>query len=556
MNFVDSFNIGGVAASQIPCIKGSGAPNSATEGAVGCFYMDADSGNMYKCISAGNGVYTWLMFGDDYYSTTREEVGKAHDEINAAYIFSLYDALMTKYQGRVQKKEHTSNDGTFTNYEYVISTGDYPEGSYSNHPLYGNDSEHINKPKYLVMSAIHGTERKTAFSTYRFICDVLSGHNVPTAFREGVILSVLPVGTPDAFDDFSRYNKADVNINRNFEWNWDSEADHPGSSKASEKETQAITKWLSANSDAKLFIDFHNNGGLNEKVLIIGLSDDSTADTSKKTALRGVDRVIPFWREVIGYPTKVEAEGYNPETKKNEVKVRDVIFSYSASSNHGGLAYEHAQKALGIRSIALETASHYGSHTEWVANKNTYSPEAIAMGAEALGNILIEFYQSEVNGMDAEANKKLDEILGIIDKGFRAESGQITFEEDYTISGNTYKIPCSPGAKAFVFYASDSTMEDIRNTYGKKYTGSIVANFYATKAICNAANKDKTKFVVKHIANNMADLSSALGNDSNGNPFWDLNPGSTTCGNDDGVWFKFNIIKAGTYNWTAYYWND
>ena len=63
MNFVKSFNIGGVDASQIPCIKGSGAPNSAIEGAVGCLYMDTDTGDMYKCTAAADGTYTWEKFG-------------------------------------------------------------------------------------------------------------------------------------------------------------------------------------------------------------------------------------------------------------------------------------------------------------------------------------------------------------------------------------------------------------------------------------------------------------------------------------------------------------
>ena len=553
MNYVEGIKIGGATAAQIPCIKGKGVPTTKTAGAVGCLYMDTDNGDMYKCTAVKDEAYIWEMVCGSFYHTTREEVGETHDNINAEYIFGLYDALMTKYQGRVQKKEHTSNDGTFTNYEYVISTGDYPEGSYSKHPLYGNDSEHINKPKYLVMSAIHGTERKTAFSTYRFIRDVLSGHNVPTAFREGVIISVLPVGTPDAFDDFSRYNKAGVNINRNFEWNWDSEADHPGSSNASEKETQAITKWLSANSDAKLFIDFHNNGGLNEKVLIIGLLDDSTADTSKKTALRGVDRVIPFWRDVLKYPLSVEAEGYNPETKKNEVKVRDVIFSYSASSNHGGVAYEHAQKALGIRSIALETASHYGSHTEWVADKKTYSPEAIAMGAEALGNILIEFYQSEVNTVDAEANKKLDDILGIINKGFRVESGIWKVEEtipggeNISDKGAVFTVPCPSGAKVVVFEADSDTVAKT-----KDYTNHNTKKFYCTLGACVhfldqdgiaglREGEDPLSALLTVWVTSATKLSSTV------MPAKMLESGCQVTG---------YTLWEGTYNWTAYYWND
>lgn len=65
MKFVESFQIDGLEVKGIPCIKGSGAPTTSTEGAVGLFYMDTDSesGDLYKCIAASNGVYTWVAVG-------------------------------------------------------------------------------------------------------------------------------------------------------------------------------------------------------------------------------------------------------------------------------------------------------------------------------------------------------------------------------------------------------------------------------------------------------------------------------------------------------------
>lgn len=47
MNYVESFNLLGIDAKQIPCIKGEGAPTTSTEGAVGCFYMDTLTGDIY-----------------------------------------------------------------------------------------------------------------------------------------------------------------------------------------------------------------------------------------------------------------------------------------------------------------------------------------------------------------------------------------------------------------------------------------------------------------------------------------------------------------------------
>lgn len=70
MNYVDSFNLFETEVKQIPCERGHGAPTTATVGAVGCLYMDVDTGNMYKCTSDANGVYTW----GDVSSTNETEI--------------------------------------------------------------------------------------------------------------------------------------------------------------------------------------------------------------------------------------------------------------------------------------------------------------------------------------------------------------------------------------------------------------------------------------------------------------------------------------------------
>lgn len=59
MNYVESLDLFGTKAKEISCIKGSGAPTSSTEGAVGLLYMDINNGNIYKCISVSEGLSTW-----------------------------------------------------------------------------------------------------------------------------------------------------------------------------------------------------------------------------------------------------------------------------------------------------------------------------------------------------------------------------------------------------------------------------------------------------------------------------------------------------------------
>lgn len=69
MNYVESFDLFGVEAKQIPCITGAGAPTTTTEGAVGCLYMDTNTGALYKCIAVTDGIYTWVALGEQAAAT-------------------------------------------------------------------------------------------------------------------------------------------------------------------------------------------------------------------------------------------------------------------------------------------------------------------------------------------------------------------------------------------------------------------------------------------------------------------------------------------------------
>ena len=370
----------------------------------------------------------------EYYTTPREKINESHDEINTEYIWGLYRALMEEYP--VKEKDYSI--GELEQHAYVISTGE--RNTYGTlYAQYGEDA-HIKKPKYLVLSGIHGTERKTALSTYRFIRDVLRGHNVPKAFKEGATICVMPVGTPSAFNAFERLNGDGVNINRDF------------SSDTPAIETQAIANWMKDNLDADLFIDVHNSGSVNEVVAILGAANNAVADMAKKIALRGVDRVIPFWKGY--YPDKVEspyviedAEGNKKlATKKDadgktvvDTKDMPYIFSYSVSANEklDGTAFLYASEVLGIPSIAVELSTYYGDYSEWLNNKTAYPKETIAAGAEAIGNILIEFYEQsflgEVKDDMKTMDSKVDTLLGAIPCNFRKVTGSFTPSEDTSI---------------------------------------------------------------------------------------------------------------------------
>lgn len=63
MNYVKLFNINGVDTKQVACIELQGAPNAATEGAVGVLGMDVTSPTheVYRCVAVEGSVYKWEL---------------------------------------------------------------------------------------------------------------------------------------------------------------------------------------------------------------------------------------------------------------------------------------------------------------------------------------------------------------------------------------------------------------------------------------------------------------------------------------------------------------
>lgn len=63
MNYVQHYEINGISTKQIACIELHGEPTAATEGAVGVLGIDMDSPthDLYKCVGANNGIYTWEL---------------------------------------------------------------------------------------------------------------------------------------------------------------------------------------------------------------------------------------------------------------------------------------------------------------------------------------------------------------------------------------------------------------------------------------------------------------------------------------------------------------
>lgn len=510
-----------------------------------------------------------------FYHTKRKKVEKEHTDTGwAGYIYGLYRALPG-----VVENEFKSNDGTFTNYEYVISTGEYTtDALYAN--KYGKD-EHIKKPKYLILSGIHGSERNAALSVYRFILDVINGHNVPKAFKEGAIIHVMPVGNPSGFDAFTRPNDNPVtidgvayngvDINRNFDWNWSEQTDiytksTSGTSAASEKETKVISAWLEENKDADLYIDVHNNGAVQEIVAILGDSDNDAVDMIKKIAIKSIDRIIPFWKEVIGYPKQVKGAYLDKNTIKT--KDMDVIFSYCADASVNGSSQAYATNVWGIPSITVELSDFYGDYDKynpslsWEVENSTYPSETIASGAEAIGNILLALYEQSILGEVSDDMKtidsKLDSLLAQVNSGFHIEQGN---GWSYDSSKQKVTIKCTPKPKLVIFRASDDTAAAI---LAKANTDTTGKNSYPYGAIVQTLKDFDTQSNGHGTSPNAVVASYQYYNSSWGAlPIMkDASQETTDTETKFGAalftteYKKDDATVPAEYNWTAYYWDE
>ena len=311
-----------------------------------------------------------------YYSTERRSFDNA-TKLTIKDIYDLYDNLTdTRNEFTDNNGEPIKDSGGNPIYEYVFSTGEYNLKGKR-----GVRDTNITKPVILVQSGIHGTERAAVLSTYKFFEDLAYRRNIPAYIPEGAIFKVVPLVVPVSFDSGakSKTNAAGVNINRNFDYDFavadEGTNDYSGKDPCDQPETQAITKWLNDNKDAVIHIDMHNSGntGLNgttppnEVAMAVGLTNEA-ATKAKKIAAKGIERVIPFWSDVMGY-----------DRSKN-------LFFYSSYVDAGGGCVYYAAGKLNIPSIAVEVSAiqNYGTQL---------SAETIAAGAEALGNILIEAFE-------------------------------------------------------------------------------------------------------------------------------------------------------------------
>lgn len=172
-------------------------------------------------------------------------------------IYAIYDDLVARFPDYVSRTL-LGNDATGLPIHLYKFTS--PEVSYV--------SFKYKKLKLLFASAIHGSEKGSAWCLAHFFKDLCDNHQTKEQLnymRWNIDFTVVPVVTPYAYDLNQRKNSNGVDINRNFPANWTLGSDpndmyYGGASAASEIETQLLMNVIDSNTDCEYFIDYHNIG--------------------------------------------------------------------------------------------------------------------------------------------------------------------------------------------------------------------------------------------------------------------------------------------------------
>ena len=267
-------------------------------------------------------------------------------------VISLYDSLVTANPDYITKNTLTSNQ--FTNYEYVFSMGN--RNAISGERQQDQESE---KPVVLIMSGVHGDERCSVMGLYLF-AKALCENPTMSEIRNSLIIKMIPIVTPSAYDSNSRLNSNSVNINRNFDANWvqtEQGSNYSGASAADQDETQVVQNWMDANDDAVLMIDWHNSGYENEISYLATCIADGFATNTKKGYFYGIDRITSHW------------------INDRNIEIDGTIFGYTGVDANSGTSCAYAKK-ISLPGCLVETSWQVGDY-----DKDT--PQTIGVNAEA-----------------------------------------------------------------------------------------------------------------------------------------------------------------------------
>ena len=288
-----------------------------------------------------------------------------HHAMGVEDLYYKYDELANAHPTYVSKKllgKDATN--TFDIFEYTFK----PEIPTHQAPNYQD------MPKILMTMGTHGFEKLATYMPAVFfqkLCNNWADNEVYEYFRWNIEFKIIPLVNPYGFTHPSRVNGNNVDLNRNYDHNWEAHVpantDDPlrstakGDAPFSEAESQYVRDFLIANQDAIYYVDWHNHAGYRDsydKLAWQVATHQDTVDLSKDT----LGQVTRNFKK--RYPTLV------PETVNYMGFTNQSIYGTSAN---------YAYNVQGILSTTTEFFEETPTHTarlqpvnqlnyEWMVN--------------------------------------------------------------------------------------------------------------------------------------------------------------------------------------------
>ena len=303
------------------------------------------------------------------------------------YDLFKYESNQTSYTSYIEAVDNLIQDYRTVSKEILgkDSSGEYDIVKYSIKPLNISDSlKKIPNPKIFITAGIHGFERASVYSLFMFVRDLLENYKkdeVLDYIRNNIEIVFIPCANPYGFSKNIYVNYNDVNINRNFEYNWQlatkGNSEYGGEAPFSEVETQYIRDII-LNDKPWLFLDFHTTG-MNNDVQDITyynwIGDANSAFLNKKSVYANHSHLMRLSRMCVG-------------RYGLDISDSDVIGRITHSVGHGTSNPYACSK--GVLGICVEMTPKF-------KGQEAYNENVIKFGSEIIGNYIMAIIREHQN---------------------------------------------------------------------------------------------------------------------------------------------------------------
>ena len=298
-------------------------------------------------------------------------------------IYDAFDALVTEtYAPNANSQYITKTDLG------LCSDGEQHVYAYTFAPKQiGNATFIDNIPTVFIVCGQHGYEKASVFSLYylfKHMVENTDSNPILNYLRNHCKFICVPVANPWGFDNNEYKNSNGVNLNRNWDANWEylddpTSKDYTGLAPFDQPETLAISNLFTANKDSiTLAIDYHTNG----KTLLTNYARINAVliSSDELTPLQNV------FKDAVRYHVKDITSHFNTQFSLNITD--DVFCGYiDTDESHPGMArtWFTAQNKV---ACTFETFPGFSGYE----NLALYTPGVIKASEELISNFIITVF--------------------------------------------------------------------------------------------------------------------------------------------------------------------